>query len=292
MTWWSRNTSSQSRRDLVLGLISRTSSVLSATVILLIFLFLLHEASPALAKVGISRFFTDTGWHPLSAQFNIVPMLMGTILTTLGAVVIATPLGLAAAIYGLYFAPQGLAIWYRRLIELMAGIPSVVFGLWGLVKLAPWIGQFGGSGQNLLTATIVLALMILPTVMLTAWSSMASVPPELLRGGAALGLRNWSIVRTIVLPAAWGGIGVGILLATARALGETMAVLMVAGNVVEVPTSLLDPVRTLTANIALEMGYATSAHRSILFASGLILMGLVASVAVVAELRKRSPHEL
>ncbi len=292
MTWWSRNTSSQSRRDLALRWVARASSVLSAAVILLIFLFLLQEAAPALANIGISRFFTDTSWHPLSAQFNLVPMLMGTVLTTLGAVVIATPLGLAAAIYCVYFAPRGLATWYRRLIELMAGIPSVVFGLWGLVKLAPFIGQLGGSGQNLLTAMIVLSLMILPTVMLTTCSSMAAVPPELLRGGAALGLNRWSVVRRIVLPAARGGIGVGILLATARAVGETMAVLMVAGNVVEIPTSLLDPVRTLTANIALEMGYATTAHRSILFASGLLLMGLVACVALVAEVRKRSPHEL
>jgi phosphate transport system permease protein len=219
----------------------------------------------------------------LSERFNLLPMVVGTCLTTLGAMVLAGPLGIASALFGVFYAPPGLARWYRRLVELLAGIPSVVYGLWGLVVLVPWLGRWGGSGQSLLAATLVLALMILPMVALTSAAALSAVPAETIRGGAALGLGRRAIACRIAIPAARGGIFAGLLLATARALGETMAVVMLSGNVPQWPKSFLSPVRTLTGNIALEMGYATSAHRSILFVSGLALLGLVGLLVAVAD---------
>lgn len=284
MTWWSRSTLSRSKTDRLLSLVTFVGAVISAVIILLVIAFLILESIPALSSVRISRFFTDPGWHPLDGQFNLTPMVVATTLTTLGAILLAGPLGIASAVFSHFYAPVRIAAWYRRLIELLAGIPSVVFGLWGLVVLVPLMARWGGSGQSLLTATLVLALMILPTVALTTHAALRSVPAEWISGGAALGLGRWSIARRIAIPAARKGIAVGLLLALSRALGETMAVLMLAGNVVELPDSIVAPVRTLTANIALEMGYATSSHRSILFVSGLILMGVVVVVVSASRL--------
>ena len=211
-------------------------------------------------------------------------MITATLLTSAGAIAIAAPLGICLAVFEQFYAPPAVAFVHRRLVELLAGIPSVVFGLWGLVMLVPLLARWGGTGQSLLSATLVLSLMILPTVALTARSALAAVPPELIAGGAALGLRRWAIARRIAIPAARSGIFTGVILAGSRAVGETMAVLMVAGNVAEMPRSVTDPVRTLTANIALEMGYATAEHRSVLFVSGLILMAVVSAGILLAEL--------
>lgn len=262
---------------------SHASAMLACAVLLLVIAFLLRESIPALQKVGLLRFFTDESWHPLSGQFNLVPMIAATAFSSIGALLLAGPLGIASAIFGQFYAPKMVSVWYQRLVELLAGIPSVVFGLWGLVVLAPIVANLGGSGQNLLTATIVLALMVLPTIALTAHASLRAVPVESIAGGAALGLGRWSIASRIALPAARSGIGAGLLLALSRALGETMAVLMLAGNVVQMPDSVTSPVRTLTANIALEMGYATNTHRSILFVSGTVLMILVAVLVYMTE---------
>ncbi len=270
--------------DRLLKIVSRALALLSAAIVLLIVGFLLRESGPALRELGPARFFTDASWHPLSRQFNLTPMIMATLVTSLGAVLLATPLGIASAVFVHFYAPSVLALWHRRLLELLAGIPSVVFGLWGLVVLVPLIAQLGGSGQNLLTATIVLGLMVLPTVAMLSDAAIGAVPPDWIHGAAALGLPRWAIVSKVVLPGARRGIGAGVMLALTRALGETMAVLMLAGNIVEMPTSLLSPGRTLTANIALELGYASASHRSVLFVSGLILM-LVVSLLVIAVSR-------
>jgi phosphate transport system permease protein len=255
----------------------------SVLIVLLVVAFLFVESRPALERIGVARFFTDASWHPLSNRFNLVPMLTATALTTAGAMLIAAPLGIGSAVFSRFYAPPAIARWYRRLVELLAGIPSVVYGVWGLVVLVPLLAHLGGSGQGLLAATLVLSLMILPTVALTAEAALGAVPAELIQGAAALGLGQWAIARGVALPAARSGIGAGLMLATARAVGETMAVLMVAGNVVEMPDSLIAPVRTLTANIALEMGYATSAHRSVLFVSGLLLLGAVGLFVLLAD---------
>ncbi|XZE51795.1 phosphate ABC transporter permease subunit PstC [Planctomycetaceae bacterium SH139] len=260
--------------------ISRTLALISATIVILIFVFLVRESAPTLLELGCTRFFTDNSWHPLSGQYNLVPMIVATCLTSVGAIAIATPLGIASSLFMHFYAWPASMIWHRRLLEILAGIPSVVFGLWGLVVLAPLIANLGGSGQNLLTATIVLGLMILPTVALLSDVAIAALPRESHYAAAALGLGRAAIIATVVLPGARRGIGVAVVLAFTRALGETMAVLMLAGNIVELPTSLLSPGRTLNANIALELGYASSGHRSVLFVSGLLMMFVVSAIVI------------
>lgn len=279
------------RIDRLLTIVTRGLAVFSAAIALLILGFLVREAAPALRHLGMARFFTDASWHPLSGQFNLTPMIVATLVISGGSVVIASPLGIASAVFANFYAPPKLAVWHRRLIELLAGIPSVVFGLWGLVVLAPIVATFGGSGQNLLTATIVLGLMVLPTVALLSDSAIAALPGEWIQGAAALGMQRSAIIRRIVLPGAKRGIGSGIMLALTRALGETMAVLMLAGNIVEMPSSLLSPGRTLNANIALELGYASASHRSVLFVSGLMLMVVVSVIVIAVSCRGGGERE-
>jgi len=284
MTLSSPNTSSPFSADRWLTIITRTCAIVSAAVVLLVVAFLARESWPAFQQIGVGRFFTDESWHPLSGLYNLVPMITGTALTTIGALLIAVPLGISSAVFGRFYAPARIAAWHRRSVELLAGIPSVVFGLWGLVVLVPLLAPLGGSGQSLLAATLVLGLMILPTIALTSQAALNAVPEELIAGGAALGLQRWAIASRIALPAAKAGIRTGLLLATCRAMGETMAVLMLAGNVARMPDSIVSPVRTLTANIALEMGYATSEHRAILFICGLVLMSVVGMVVLLVDL--------
>lgn len=279
----SPNTSFPFNADRWLAMITRTCAVLSAIVVLLVVTFLAIESWPAVQQVGFRRFVTDASWHPLSGLFNLLPMIVGTALTTIGALLIAVPLGISSAVFGRFYAPSGIAILHRRAVELLAGVPSVVFGLWGLVVLVPLLAPLGGSGQSLLAATLVLSLMILPTIALTSQSALHAVPNQLIAGGAALGLQRWAIAWRIALPAGKPGIKTGLLLATCRAMGETMAVLMLAGNVAKIPDSIVSPIRTLTANVALEMGYATSEHRAILFVSGLVLMSVVGTVVLLVD---------
>jgi phosphate transport system permease protein len=210
-------------------------------------------------------------------------MLWGTLFAMTGAVLVATPLGILSAVFCHYYAPRPVARWYRRLIELLAGIPSVVYGFWGLVNLVPLIARLHPPGPSLLAGILILTIMILPTIALMADAALANVPQQLLRGAAALGLPRWATIRGVVFPAAKSGLFTGVILETGRAVGETMAVLMVCGNVVRTPHSLFDPIRTLTANIALEMAFAEGDHRAALFVSGLILMGLIVALAAAAE---------
>ncbi|MDQ3268732.1 MAG: phosphate ABC transporter permease subunit PstC [Pseudomonadota bacterium] len=265
----------------------RIVAAMAAGIVVLMLAFVVLESLPALRSVGAVRFFADPGWHPAAGaargQFNLGPMLVGTIAAAAGAVVLAAPLGLGSAIFSRFYAPGPIGRGYRRLVEVLAGIPSVVYGFWGLVVLAPLIRQWQPPGQSLLAGTLILALMILPTVALLSEASLRSVPASYLRGTAALGLSRWASIRGVVLPAARSGILAAILLATGRAIGETMAVLMVTGNVVQVPRSVFDPVRALTSNIALELGYAMDHHRSALFVSGLVLMAMIAVLVAMAE---------
>lgn len=256
------------------------------TVVLIVF-FLILESVPALRHAGLTRFFTDASWHPArnaeDGTFNLLPMLWGTLIAMTGAVLVATPLGVLSAIFLHFYAPVGVARIYRRLIELLAGIPSVVYGFWGLVTLVPTINRIHPPGASLLAGIVILAIMILPTIALMGDAAFANVPAEYLRGSAALGLSRWTTLRGVVLPAAKSGLFTGVILETGRAIGETMAILMVCGNIVQTPKSLFDPVRTLTSNIALEMAYAMGDHRSALFVSGLVLMAMIVALVAAAE---------
>lgn len=274
---------------LLIGIL-RAGAMLAALVMLLILFFLVDESWPVLSKLSIVRFIDDASWHPLEGAYNLMPMLSGTVLTSVGALLLTIPLSLASALFIVFYAPIHLATLYKRLIELLSGIPSVVFGFWGLMTLVPLINQWNPPGASLLAAILVLTMMILPTVTLTAYTALAAVPEELLRNAAALGLSRWGMIKGVALPAAKTGIAAGIILAAARALGETMAVLMVAGNVVQYPETLFDPVRTLAANIALETAYAMGDHRAVLFVSGLLLMLLVMVLSGMAGLLEKQRH--
>ncbi len=274
---------SSSPNDLWLIWILRLLGLIAGAIALLITAFLILESLPVLNQVGFSRFFTDSSWNPSANSYNLVPMLLGTLLAMTGSVLIATPVGIISAIFLQFYAPATVAGLYRRLIELLAGIPSVVYGFWGLVVLTPLIGKVHPPGPSLLAGIAILTVMILPTMALVADASLAKVPVSYIQGAAALGLSRWATIRRVVLPAAKSGLFTGLILETGRAIGETMAILMVCGNVVQTPKSLFDPIRTLTANIALEMAYATGNHRSALFVSGLVLMGLIALLVAVAE---------
>lgn len=287
MIWLKRSSSSPWHTDRWLAPSLGLAAAGAALILGLVLAFLLREAAPVLASPHAIGFVTDPGWYPLEGQFGTLPMVAASLAAALGAVLLAAPLGVASAIFLRFYAPPGIARVYRMIVALLAGIPSVVFGLWGLTVLVPLIARWQPPGASLLAAVLILALMILPTVALTSASALAAVPRHLLQGAAALGLRPHGTILRVAVPAARGGIVNGILLACARALGETMAVLMVAGNVVQYPTGLFEPVRVLTANIALEMAYATGAHRAGLFATGLLLVLVVMLLAWLAARANR-----
>ncbi len=261
----------------------RLLSIVTGSLLLLVFGFLLEEAIPIIKQIGVSRFFTDSGWFPTEASFELLPMIWGTLSVTLGAMFLAGPLGVTSAVFCHFYAPPSVGKVYRFMIGLLAGIPSVVFGFWGLVVLVPMIGAWHPPGPSLLAGTIILSLMIIPTIMLVTYSSISQLPIEYMQSATALGFRKCSLIWRILLPSIRSGIITAVLLGMARALGETMAILMVCGNVVQIPSHVFDPIRTLTANIALEMAYALGTHRSALFVSGLFLLGLVILLVSVAE---------
>ena len=273
---------SRSRTDALLLWSLRVTACVAGAIVLFVAAFVGREALPALSRLGVGRFVFDPSWYPSEGMFNFLPMLAGTLLVTLGALLVATPIGVASAVFGRVWAPR-VGVVHRRMIELLAGIPSVVFGFWGLVTIVPLIARLEPPGASLLAGATILALMIVPTVALFADAAIAGVPAEYARGASALGLSRWATLRRVVLLAARPGILSGVFLATARAVGETMAVLMVCGNVVQVPDRVFDPVRTLTANIALEMAYAMGDHRSALFVTGVALLGLVVALVAASE---------
>lgn len=275
--------SRSSRSDAILVWGLRGSAAVAGAIALLIAVFLVIESLPVLGQAGLWRFFSDPAWRPTDHLYNLAPMLWGTLFVMTGSVLVATPLGILSAVFCQYYAPPRTARGYRRLIELLAGIPSVVYGLWGLMVLVPIIGRIQPPGPSLLAGVAVLSIMILPTIALSADAALANVPSEYRRSAAALGISRWSTVRHVILPAAKSGLFTGVILETGRAIGETMAILMVCGNQIQTPKSIFDPVRTLTANIALEMAYAMGSHRSALFVSGLILLAMIVVLVGAAE---------
>ena len=259
---------------------------------LLIIGFLIGETSLIPAEISLLSFLTDAAWNPTKGEFNMLPMIAGSLAVTVGALLLAYPLGLACAVYHHLYAPRWARVVVRRSLEILGGIPSVVYGFWGLVVLVPVIGKFAPPGAGLLTAALVLALMVIPTIALMIDVAFAAVPEARLNSVRALGLGRWEVLRLSLLPSARLGLLTAGLLATGRAVGETMAVLMVAGNIVQLPDSLFAPVRTLTANIALELGYAEAVHRSVLFVSGLLLVVVVfVLMALAAWAEARWHHD-
>lgn len=266
-----------------LGLWFTSLSFLAAVGIIV---YLFQMSLPALKEVGIYHFFTDRSWFPDSngnGTFGLMPMIVSSLLVGALSTAFAVPLAFLLAIYTGFFASLTIRILLIRFVEVLGAIPSVVFGLIGLTVLVPLINQIAPPGTSLLAAVIVLIPMILPTATLFYFSALEAIPLELTRSAAALGISRTGFATKIVFPSVRRQVIAGGLLALARALGETIAVLMVAGNVIKIPESVFDPVRVLTANIALEMGYALGVHRSALFFTGLVMIVSIVVLAVFAD---------
>lgn len=279
-----------SRTDFYLSLLLQVCTIVSVVIVLLIFAFLINEIRGSSITGGLSHFFTDTSWNPTQSLYGLLPMIGGSIFVTLGSVLLVLPIAMGNAAYLRLHGTQTTRRIARRCAELLAGIPSVVFGFWGLVTLVPLVNKFAPPGAGLFTASIVLAMMILPTLSLIVDNAFHSVSDTQLNNARSLGVNDWQILRLCLFPNAARGIWAGIILSVARAIGETMAVLMVCGNIVQWPTSLFSPVRTLTANIALELGYAEGLHRTALFVSGFVLMIAVSlCIFMTAWLERRRP---
>jgi phosphate transport system permease protein len=257
-------------------------SALSALALITIFIFV--EGVPLIAKVGFFNFIFGMKWAPTLGQYGIFPMIVGTVLVTLGAIILGVPVALCCSIFLAEFAPRKLSNLVRPAIQLLAGIPSVVFGFWGLIFIVPAIRNYlGGPGLSILAGSIILAIMILPTIISISEVSLLSLPPLLKEGAFALGATHWQTIRSVLVPAAKSGILASIILGIGRAVGETMAVIMVLGNAVALPSSILDPARTLTTNIGIEMGYASGDHQKALFATGIVLLVIIMILNSMAQ---------
>jgi len=259
--------------------------------LLLITLFIISEGLPFIFEYGLTDFLFSSEWIPAEKKFGIFPMIAASLWVTFGAMILGAPLGVAVALFLSEYVPRSVMRIIKPTIELLAAIPSVVYGFIGVMVLAPIIRNYlGGPGLSLLAGSVILGIMILPTVISISIDSILAVPQSFREGSLALGATTWQTIHMVTIKAAKSGIIASIILGLGRAIGETMAVIMVAGNSVNIPGSALDSVRTLTANIALEMSYATGLHRQALFATGVILfIGIIIlnSIASVA-LRKRA----
>lgn len=260
----------------------------SILAVALICLFLFVNGIPAIAKIGPVPFLAGMKWKPMNEIFGIFPMIVGSIYVTAGAIIVGVPIGILCAVFMAGFCPQKLYPVLKPAIELMAGIPSIVYGFFGLVVIVPFMQKtVGGSGKSMLTASVLLGIMILPTIIGVSESAIRAVPESYYEGALALGDTHERSVFKAVLPAARSGIMAGVILGVGRAIGETMAVIMVAGNQPVLPGSLLNGVRTLTANIVLEMGYATDLHREALIATGVVLFVFILIINLLFSIVKR-----
>ena len=264
------------------------TACVSIASVALICVFLFANGLPAIGKIGPANFLLGTEWRPSNDIYGIWPMIVGSIYVTAGSLLIGVPIGILTAIFLARFWPKGLYKIIRPAVSLVAGIPSVVYGFFGLVVLVPLVRElFGGRGMSVLTASLLLGLMLLPTIIGVAETSIRAVPESYYEGALALGATHERSVFCAVVPAAKSGIFAGVVLGVGRAIGETMAIKMVAGNQPVVPGSILDGVRTLTANIVIEMGYAADLHREALIATAVVLFVFILIINLSFSLLKR-----
>lgn len=264
------------------------AATVSIVAVILICVFLFASGIPAIGKIGLSEFITGTVWRPQNNLYGIFPMIIGSIYVTAGALIIGVPIGIFTAIFMAHFCPSWLYRIMKPATNLMAGIPSVVYGFFGLVILVPFVRDtFGGRGVSVLTASLLLGLMILPTIISMSEAAIRAVPSSYYEGGLALGASHERSVFSTVVPAAKSGILAGVVLGIGRAIGETMAVMMVAGNQPIIPTHITDGVRTLTTNIVMEMGYAADLHREALIATAVVLFVFILIINLSFSLLKR-----
>lgn len=272
------------KNEIFLKMILMLLALSSVGALLLITVFIFIEGLPLLLKYGVWNFITGLKWAPTKGAFGILPMIVGSFEVMLGAILFSVPLALLCAIYLSEFSSPKTRNILKPAIELLAGIPSVVYGFIGIQVVVPLIRSiFGGSGFSVLGCSLVLGIMVLPTITSIAFDSLRAIPQSYREGSFALGATQWQTVKMVLLPAARSGIIASVILGMGRAIGETMAVIMIAGNSLIIPFSPLDSVRTLTSNIALEMGYAAGEHRQALFATGIILFILIMFLNTLAN---------
>jgi len=263
-------------KEKIMHIVFLISACISIIAVVTICVFLFANGVPAISEIGIFDFIFGKSWKPLENQFGIFPMIVGSIYVTAGAILIGVPLGILCAVFMARFCPKGLYKILKPAFELMAGIPSIVYGFFGLMVIVPVMQSlFGGSGKGMLTASVLLGIMILPTIIGVAESAIRAVPESYYEGSLALGATSERSVFFAVLPAAKNGIMAGVILGIGRAIGETMAVVMVCGNQSILPEKLTSGIRTLTANIVLEMGYAADLHRDSLIATAVVLFTFI-----------------
>lgn len=264
------------------------TALVSILAVVLICVFLFANGIPGMVRIGVWDFLSGDRWKPGQEVFGILPFILGSVYVTAGALVIGVPAGLMTALFLSRFASKKISKVMRPAVQLLAGIPSVVYGFFGLVVLVPLVREvFGGTGSSLLTASVLLGMMILPTIISVAESALNAVPPSYYEGALALGATHERSVFHVVLPAAKSGVMAGIILGIGRAIGEATAVMMVAGNRTSMPKGLLKGVRTLTSNIVIEMGYATDLHREALIATAVVLFVFILLINVTTSLLKR-----
>lgn len=260
----------------------------SILAVLLICVFLFANGIPAMKEIGLFDFLMGRQWKPNNNIYGILPMILGSIYVTAGAILLGVPIGILVAVFMTRFCPKWLYKILKPAVDLLAGIPSVVYGFFGLMVIVPLIRDlFGGSGTSMLAASIVLGIMILPTIISVSESAIRTVPESYYEGSLALGASHERSVFRVVLPAAASGVMAGVILGVGRAIGETMAVIMVAGNQAALPRGLFSGVRTMTANIVLEMGYVADLHREALIATAVVLFVFILIINVSFSVLKR-----
>ena len=271
-------------------LLAACASILAVA---LICLFLFANGLPAIGKIGIFDFLLGKVWKPGNDLYGILPMILGSIYVTAGAIVVGVPIGILTAVFMAKFCPKGLYRFLKPAVELLAGIPSVVYGFFGLVVIVPLIRELfpDSKGTSMLAASLLLGIMILPTIIGVSESAIRAVPESYYEGGLALGASHERSVFFATLPAAKSGILAGVILGIGRAIGETMAVIMVAGNQPRMPAGLLKGVRTLTSNIVMEMGYAADLHREALIATAVVLFVFILLINLLFSVLKRRTNE-
>lgn len=266
----------------------------SIAAVILICLFLFSSGIPTFNEIGITNFLFGTTWKPEIDVYGILPMIVGSLYVTAGAIIIGVPIGIMTSVFMTYYCPKKIYRFLKSATELLAGIPSVVYGFFGLIVIVPTIRNFelmmgiSGKGKCILTASIILGIMILPSIIGVSESALRAVPQSYYEGSLAQGATKERTIFKVMLPAARSGVLAGVVLGIGRAIGETMAVVMIAGNQTKLPSSIFRGVRTMTANIVMEMGYATGLHREALIATGVVLFVFILLInACVAALKKK-----
>lgn len=282
----------RSMRENTMKYVFLVSALFSIVAIVIICFYVFYRGLPIILKVGIGDFLLGTKWSPSSDTYGIFSMITGSLYATLGAEVLGVPIGIFTAVFMAEYCPKWLYRFIKPVVQLLAGIPSVIYGFFGLVVIVPFIrNHIGGAGNSLLAAIVILAIMILPTIISISESALRAVPRLYYEGGLALGEEHTGAVFRLILPAAKSGVVTSVILGIGRAIGETMAVILVAGNTTLVPTALTDSIRTMTAGIAMEMSYASGMHQEALFGIGVVLFTFIIILNIALNLVKRKAGE-